>query len=229
MPGYDFTREHAPATFYNPLRLDLDLPRIRRGGIDALGCLMFAGFKFDRSRRRFWRQLDCARRLRRAPPGRDRARAHAPTRSARRAPPGGWRCSWASRAATPIDDDVAGGVAAADHVPRPEQRARHQARGPARQARAFHHHHVRPLALGERHQRSKTRQLPRAIEREELGRMVCDKSAAGQPLRCCRALRRERDDPGRVHDCSAHSRARRVRRSLLTRGRAGAPRPPTSS
>src|SRR5206468_5727251 len=49
MPGYDFTRAHAPAAFYNPLRLDLDLPRIRRGGIDALGCLMFAGFRFDKS------------------------------------------------------------------------------------------------------------------------------------------------------------------------------------
>ena len=30
---YDFDRPHAPATFYNPLRLDLDLPRIRQGGI----------------------------------------------------------------------------------------------------------------------------------------------------------------------------------------------------
>jgi membrane dipeptidase len=61
--SYDFAREHAPATFYNPLRLDLDLPRIRRGGLDALGCLMFAGFRLDPGRRRFWRQLDCARRL----------------------------------------------------------------------------------------------------------------------------------------------------------------------
>jgi membrane dipeptidase len=60
--SYDFDRPHAPATFYNPLRLDLDLPRIRRGGIDALGCLMFAGFRVNRSLR-FWRQLDCARRL----------------------------------------------------------------------------------------------------------------------------------------------------------------------
>jgi membrane dipeptidase len=60
---YDFTRAHPPATFYNPLRLDLDLPRIQRGGIDALGCLLFAGFRFDPGRRRFWRQLDCARRL----------------------------------------------------------------------------------------------------------------------------------------------------------------------
>ncbi|HTA20432.1 MAG TPA: membrane dipeptidase, partial [Polyangia bacterium] len=59
---YDFTRRHAPATFYNPLRMDLDLPRIRAGGIHALGCLMFAGFRVARQRR-FWRQLDCARRL----------------------------------------------------------------------------------------------------------------------------------------------------------------------
>jgi membrane dipeptidase len=64
---YDIGREHAPATFYNPLRLDLDLPRIRRGGIDALGCLMFSGFRLDRERR-FWRQLDKARALAAAHP-----------------------------------------------------------------------------------------------------------------------------------------------------------------
>jgi len=63
MPAYDFSRSHAPATFYNPMRLDLDIPRIRRGGIDALGCLMFSGFRFDGQRRRFWRQLDKARKL----------------------------------------------------------------------------------------------------------------------------------------------------------------------
>jgi len=59
---YDVGREHGPAAFYNPLRLDLDVPRMRRGGVDALGCLMFAGFRVDRQRR-FWRQLDMARRL----------------------------------------------------------------------------------------------------------------------------------------------------------------------
>jgi membrane dipeptidase len=60
---YDFSREHAPAAFYNPLRLDLDLPRIKRGGLDALGCLMFSGFRIDPGRRRFWRQLERAREL----------------------------------------------------------------------------------------------------------------------------------------------------------------------
>jgi membrane dipeptidase len=59
---YDFSRRHSPATFYNPLRMDLDIPRIRAGGINALGCLMFAGFHFFRQRR-FWRQLERARRL----------------------------------------------------------------------------------------------------------------------------------------------------------------------
>jgi membrane dipeptidase len=59
---YDFTRRHGPATFYNPLRMDLDLPRIRAGGIHALGCLMFAGFHVARQRR-FWRQLACAKAL----------------------------------------------------------------------------------------------------------------------------------------------------------------------
>jgi membrane dipeptidase len=64
--AYDFSREHRPATFYNPLRLDLDLPRIKRGGIGALGCLMFSGFRVDPGRRRFWRQLGRARALAKA-------------------------------------------------------------------------------------------------------------------------------------------------------------------
>lgn len=60
---HDISKENGTATFWNPLRLDLDLPRIRRGGIDALGCLLFSGFRFDSTRRRFWRQLDHARHL----------------------------------------------------------------------------------------------------------------------------------------------------------------------
>lgn len=60
--GYDLTRTHRPALFWNPLRLDLDLPKIRRAGIDALGCAMFSGFRFAAARR-FWRMIDRARRL----------------------------------------------------------------------------------------------------------------------------------------------------------------------
>jgi membrane dipeptidase len=55
--GYDFGKRHAPAALYNPLRLDIDLPRLREGGVDALGCLLFAGFRAAR-KARFWAQLD---------------------------------------------------------------------------------------------------------------------------------------------------------------------------
>ncbi len=60
---HDISKRNGTAAFWNPLRLDLDLPRIRQGGIDALGCLLFSGFRFDAGRRRFWRQLACAQEL----------------------------------------------------------------------------------------------------------------------------------------------------------------------
>ena len=60
---HDIGKRNGTATFWNPLRLDLDLPRIRQGGLNALGCMLFSGFRFDAGRRRFWRQLDCARAL----------------------------------------------------------------------------------------------------------------------------------------------------------------------
>jgi membrane dipeptidase len=60
---HDIAKENGKATFWNPLRLDLDLPRIHRGGINALGCMLFSGFRFDPGRRRFWRQLEYAREL----------------------------------------------------------------------------------------------------------------------------------------------------------------------
>jgi len=106
---YDFAREHAPATFYNPLRLDLDLPRIQRGGIDALGCLMFSGFRVHRQRR-FWRQLDKARALAEAHAGalvlaRDAAGIRAARASGRLALFLGVEGSYA------IDDDPEAGVA----------------------------------------------------------------------------------------------------------------------
>ena len=107
--AYDFTREHAPATFWNPLRLDLDVPRIRRGGIDALGCLMFAGFHVDRDRR-FWRQLECARRLAADHPDQiTLARSAEEMRAARAA--GRIALFLGVEGSYAVDDDVEAGVA----------------------------------------------------------------------------------------------------------------------
>src|SRR5262249_38634761 len=41
----------------NPLRLDIDIPRLRDGGVDALGCLLFSGFR-TLQKKRFWLQLE---------------------------------------------------------------------------------------------------------------------------------------------------------------------------
>jgi membrane dipeptidase len=60
--SFDLEALHSPALFWNPFALDLDLPKIRSGGIKALGCALFAGFRLDAGRR-FWRQLAGARRL----------------------------------------------------------------------------------------------------------------------------------------------------------------------
>jgi len=106
---YDFSRSHAPATFYNPLRMDLDIPRIRRGGIDALGCLLFAGFRVARQRR-FWRQLERARALcARHPESLALARSADDIRAAR----AGGRIALflGVEGSYAIDDDVAAGVA----------------------------------------------------------------------------------------------------------------------
>jgi membrane dipeptidase len=107
---HDLAKEHGKATYWNPLRLDLDLPRMRRGGIDALGCLMFSGFRFDAGRRRFWRQLEHARHLATIHPeslvlARDGAEIRAARASGRVAFVLGVEGSYA------IDSDVWGGVA----------------------------------------------------------------------------------------------------------------------
>jgi len=60
--SYDFAARHRPAAFWNPFRLDIDLPKLRAGGIDGLGCALFSGFRLAPARR-FWRMVDLARRL----------------------------------------------------------------------------------------------------------------------------------------------------------------------
>lgn len=59
---YDIARRHRPAWFWNPLRLDIDLPKLRAAGFGGIGCALFAGFRL-RAAARFWRQLELARRL----------------------------------------------------------------------------------------------------------------------------------------------------------------------
>jgi membrane dipeptidase len=59
---FDLTRRHAPALVWNPLRLDLDLPKMRAAGVDGLGCALFSGFRLA-PRRRFWRTVACVQKF----------------------------------------------------------------------------------------------------------------------------------------------------------------------
>jgi membrane dipeptidase len=68
----DLSVRHRAQAIYNPLRFDIDLPRLREAGVDALGCLLFAGLSgtaYDLDGQRFWRQLDELARLVRDYPG----------------------------------------------------------------------------------------------------------------------------------------------------------------
>jgi membrane dipeptidase len=60
--GGDLGRRHRAQALYNPLAFDIDVPKLREGGVDALGCLLFAGLGLM-ARERFWRQLDEFERL----------------------------------------------------------------------------------------------------------------------------------------------------------------------
>ena len=71
---------------------------------------MFAGFKFDRTRRRFWRQLDCARALADETRRRDRAGADR-RRHPRRARRGQLALFLGVEGSYAIDDDMDAGVA----------------------------------------------------------------------------------------------------------------------
>jgi membrane dipeptidase len=64
---YDIGKRHAPQALYNPLRLDLDLPRLRAGGVSGLGCLVFTGFRVARERRIGWELAALERILTRYP------------------------------------------------------------------------------------------------------------------------------------------------------------------
>jgi membrane dipeptidase len=67
------------------VRLDIDLPRLREGGVDGLGCLLFAGFRVAQ-RQRFWAQLGAFQReLARRPGDLVHARTAADVRAAKQA------------------------------------------------------------------------------------------------------------------------------------------------
>ena len=55
--GGDLARRHGPQWFYDPLAFDIDLPKLKEGGVDGLGCLLFAGFGLM-AKQRFWAQLE---------------------------------------------------------------------------------------------------------------------------------------------------------------------------
>ena len=55
--GGDLGKRHGAQALYNPLAFDIDLPKLNEGGVDGLGCLLFAGMNLM-ARRRFWKQLE---------------------------------------------------------------------------------------------------------------------------------------------------------------------------
>ena len=82
--GGDLGRRHGAQALYNPLAFDIDVPKLAEGGVDALGCLLFAGMGLM-ARRRFWRQLDEFEALFTKHPQLMRARSAADLRAAKAA------------------------------------------------------------------------------------------------------------------------------------------------
>src|SRR5437764_7783979 len=82
--GGDLGKRHGAQALYNPLAFDIDVPKLMEGGVDALGCLLFAGMGLM-ARRRFWKQLDEFERLFEKHPELTRARSAAELRAAKAA------------------------------------------------------------------------------------------------------------------------------------------------
>ncbi len=81
--GGDLSRRHGAQALYNPLAFDIDVPKLKEGGVDALGCLLFAGMGL--MARRFWKQLEAFERLLEKHPELTRARTAADLRAAKAA------------------------------------------------------------------------------------------------------------------------------------------------
>jgi membrane dipeptidase len=102
--GGDLSRRHGAQTFYNPFAFDIDVPKLREGGCDGLGCLLFAGMGYM-ARERFWRQLEEFERLFEKHPELARARTAADVRAAKAA---GRIALWLGvEGALAVEDDAA--------------------------------------------------------------------------------------------------------------------------
>jgi membrane dipeptidase len=82
--GGDLGRRHGAQAFYNPFAFDIDVPKLREGGVDGIGCLLFAGLGLL-ARKRFWRQLEVFEGLFEKHPELVRARGPADIRAAKAA------------------------------------------------------------------------------------------------------------------------------------------------
>jgi membrane dipeptidase len=102
--GGDLARRHGPQWFYDPLAFDIDLPKIHEGGVDGLGCLLFAGLGLM-AKKRFWAQLARFRALLAAHPELVQARSSADIRRAKAA---GRVALWLGvEGALSVEDDLA--------------------------------------------------------------------------------------------------------------------------
>ena len=102
--GGNLSRRHGAQWFYDPLAFDIDIPKLKEGGCDGLGCLLFAGFGLM-AKKRFWAQLARFRSLIADHPELAQARSAA---DIRRCKAEGRIALWLGvEGALPIEDDLA--------------------------------------------------------------------------------------------------------------------------
>jgi membrane dipeptidase len=101
--GGDLGRRHGPQWFYDPLAFDIDLPKLKEGGVDGIGCLLFAGMGLM-AKKRFWAQLERFRGLLQRHPELTQAKSGA---DIRRAKADGRIALWLGvEGALPVEDDL---------------------------------------------------------------------------------------------------------------------------
>ena len=101
--GGDLARRHGAQWFYDPLAFDIDIPKLKEGGADGIGCLLFAGMGLM-AKKRFWAQLERFRALLAAHPELVQARAGADIRRAKAA---GRIALWLGvEGALPVEEDL---------------------------------------------------------------------------------------------------------------------------